>query len=158
MTKLRLLMAAVLFPTALPAVALADAPAASACVQALEQVEALQTAAPVYKLTAGGERGFIHDAERPAEIARLQEVIRASCGSDPKARASQEAEAQRLFVTLSPECANERDKLAAMQQPSSREPDDAIEQQRRLVAGKCPAVDARGLWLVHWMGRGDLQP
>ena len=155
MKKLCLGMAAVaLLPTTL----LADAPPASACVQALEQVATLETTAPVYKLTASGERSFINDADRPAEIARLQEIIRASCSSDPKLRASQEADAQRLGVALSPECANERDKLTAMQQPSSREPESAIAQQRKFVADKCPAIDARGLWLVHWMGRGDLQP
>jgi hypothetical protein len=146
--------AVALLPTPLPA----GAPPASACVQALEQVETLRTEAPVYKLTVSGERSFIHDAERPPEIARLQEVIRASCSSDPQVRASQEAEARRLRVMLSPECAIERDKLTAMEQPSSREPKSAIEQQRRLVADNCPAVDVRGLWLIHWMGRGDLQP
>jgi hypothetical protein len=143
----------VLFPTAL----FSDAPGSVSCVQALEQEAALHSEAPVYKLTANGERSFLSDADRPAQITRFQEVIRASCSTDPTVRSGQEAAAARLKVALSPECANERDRLTAMQQPSSREPADAIAQQRKLVADNCPSVDARGLWLVQWMGRSDLR-
>jgi len=152
--RFRVVFGLVLSPTAL----FADAPGSLSCVQALEQVATLRTQAPVYKLNASGERSFINDADRPAQISRLEEIIRASCSSDPKARAGEEAEAARLHAALSPECANERDKLTAMQQSSSREPADAIAQQRKLVADRCPAVNERGLWLVHWMGRSDLQP
>jgi hypothetical protein len=143
-----------LSPTAL----FSDSPGPASCIQALEQVATLRTEAPVYKLTASGQRSFIHDADRPAEIARLQEIVRASCSSDPGARASQESEAHRLHVALSPECTNEREKLAAIERPEAHEPADAIAQSRKLVAANCPAVDPKGRWLVQWMGRSDLIP
>ena len=144
----------VLSPTAL----FADAPGSLSCVQALEQEAVLKSDLAVYKLTANGERSFLDDADRPAQLARFQEIIRASCSTDRKVRSGQEDEAARLQVALSPECTNERERLAAMQQPSSREPADAIAQQRKIVADHCPSVDARGLWLAQWTGRSDLQP
>jgi hypothetical protein len=70
--------------------------------------------APVYKLV-GGERRFLDDADRPAQIARLEKIIGASCSADPKVRLSQETEAKRLRIARSPECAIERDTQSAME-------------------------------------------
>jgi len=137
---------------------MADAPAPSACVQALEQVATLETLAPVYQAAARDERHFLDDADRPAELARVQKIVAASCSANPRERADQEAAAARLHEALSPECAVERDKLAALQLPSSREPRDSIERTRQLVADRCPAVDVKGRWLVQWGGRGELVP
>jgi hypothetical protein len=54
----------------LPHAVQADQTPVSVCVEALEQLETLQTAAPVYKLTRGQERQYLADADRPAEVAR----------------------------------------------------------------------------------------
>lgn len=143
-----------LFPDAV----LSEVPPTPSCSQALEQIATLKTLQPVYKLLGADQRNYIEDADRPAEIARLQRIVTASCPTEPKARAAEQAEADREHVALSPECAVERDKLAAMELPNSHESADAITGQRRLVADKCPAVDTHGLWLVQWLGRSDLQP
>jgi hypothetical protein len=71
----------------LPTIALSDGTAARSCVDALEQLAALHMEAPVYKLV-GGERRFLDDADRPAQIARLEKIIGASCSADPKVRLS----------------------------------------------------------------------
>jgi|HubBroStandDraft_1064217.scaffolds.fasta_scaffold285191_1 hypothetical protein len=147
------LLALALFPTAL----LADVSRPLTCAEALEQVAALQTLQPVYKLS-GGERRFIEDANRPAEITRIQQIVTASCSSNPKLRASEQAEASRLHVALSPECAVERDRLSAMEQKNSHEPRDSLETERKLVATKCPTLDTTDRWLVQWDGRSDLPP
>jgi hypothetical protein len=147
------LVALALFPTA----AFSDVSRALTCAEALEQLAALQTLQPVYKLT-GGERHFIEDADRPAEITRIQHIATASCSTNPKLRATEEAEASRLHVALSPECAVERDKLSAMEQKNSHEPRDSLETERKLVATKCPTVDTSDRWLVQWDGRSDLPP
>ena len=136
----------------------AAAPGALTCVAALEQVLTLKTAAPVYQEGAGDERHFINDSERPAELARLDKIIAGSCSRDREARAAQEADAQRLHVALSPQCAVARDELAAMQQAGSRVPRDVVAAKRQLVESRCPTVDTAGRWLVQWDGRGDLTP
>ena len=78
--------------------------------------------------------------------------------ADPKLRATQEAEADRLYWAMSPECAVERDKLAAMLLPNSHEPRDFIERKQRLVAHKCPTVNTTDRWLVQWDGKSELLP
>jgi hypothetical protein len=155
MTRLRFAMMGVaLFPTVL----LSDTGGSLSCTEALEQVTALQTLRPVYKAAGGGARLFLDDAGRPAELARLQKIVTASCSSDPQLRASQEAEADRLYWAMSPECAVERDKLAAMLLPNSHEPRDFIERKQRLVAHKCPTVNTTDRWLVQWDGKSELLP
>ncbi len=54
----------------LPCAALANQPPVSVCVNALEQVETLQTIAPVYKLTGVPKRQYLADADRPAILRR----------------------------------------------------------------------------------------
>jgi hypothetical protein len=93
-----------------PATAVCDSLQESWCVDALEQVAALQAMSPVYKPSDDGPQ-FIDDADRPAEIARLQKIIRTSCSTNPKERSRQESEAFRLHVARSPECGIEWDCL-----------------------------------------------
>jgi hypothetical protein len=140
-----------------PLTAWADEPP-SACVQSLEQIETLKTTYPVYKLEGADQRHFIDDAERPAEIARLQKIVASSCSTDAKTRASEQAAAEQLHQSLSPLCAVARDTLAAMERPSAHESADRIATQRRLVTSKCPPVDSSNLWLLQWNGRAELQP
>ena len=51
----------------------------SVCVEALEQLETLYMAAPVYKLTGGQERQYLADAGRPAEVDRLKTIVAETC-------------------------------------------------------------------------------
>jgi len=90
-----------------PATAVSDPLQESWCIDALEQVAALQASSPVYKPTPDGPQ-FIDDADRPAEIARLQKIIRTSCSTKPKERSRQESEAFLLHVARSPECVRHR--------------------------------------------------
>jgi len=149
-----LLAALSLFPLA----GWAEEPPPLTCVQALEQIATLETTYPVYKLEGAGERHFISDADRPAQIARLHKIVAASCSKDAKARASEQAAADRLHVALSPVCAVARDTLAAMERPSAHETADRIATQRQLVTSKCPPADSSNLWLLQWNGRAELQP
>ena len=103
--------------------------APSVCVDALEQLAALAQQAPAYKELNGEERRYLDDADRPAEIARLQDVVTTSCSADRTMRAAEEDAAYRLLVARSPECAIERDKLSAMQSVNSRE-----------ICARCPQL------------------
>jgi hypothetical protein len=87
--------------------ALADQPP-SVCANALEQVAALETQLPVCRLVPPDARQYLEDAQRPAELARVRQLVSASCGSDPPARAAADAAAKRLHQGRSPQCAFER--------------------------------------------------
>jgi hypothetical protein len=82
--------------TLLPHAVLADQATVSVCVDALEQIEALKTVAPVYKLTRSRERQYLVNAGRPAEIARLKAIVAGSCSAKPKHRQREESEAKQL--------------------------------------------------------------
>ncbi len=138
---------ALLAMAALVGPALADQPPAP-CANALEQEAALETELPVYKLVTPDSRLYLEDAQRPAELARVRQLISASCSSDPAARAGAETEARRLHQGRSPECAFERARLADMEKPDSRTDRDDIAKQRQRVASRCPEVPMAGVWLV----------
>jgi hypothetical protein len=131
----------------LPRLAFADPPVSAACVDVREQLETLQAGVPVYKQLSGDQRQYLDDGERPAELARIQKEIAANCSADPQAEATEHAAAARLHQARSPECAVERDTLAAMEKPDSRESPDSVRKQRQLVADHCPQVATHGVWL-----------
>ncbi len=146
--------------TVLPKLALSDGTAATPCVEALEQITTLQETAPVYKVTGADQREYIADEDRPAEIARLQQEIDATCSVEAEARLNEESEAKSLHIARSPDCAIQRDTLSSMEKPNSHEPKDFIATQRKLVAEKCPAVTTADVWLVATMkwNRPDRPP
>lgn len=135
--------------SALPRTALGDDPSPSPCVNALEQVLTLQDDRAVYKQMPDDQRHFLADADRPAELARIQKIVATSCSSDPRVRATQLAAAKRLHSARSPECAFERDRLTFMEKPGSRDPPSDVAAQRARVAKECPAVPVSDVWLLQ---------
>ncbi len=133
-----------------PATGTCDPLEDSWCVDALEQVLALNAGSPVYKLS-GGSPQYLEDADRPAEIARLQKIISTSCSADPKERRRQESDAYRLHVARSPECGADLEMLSTMER-DSRNPQEDVARQRKTVAEKCPSVRLRNRWLVLYLG------
>lgn len=133
----------------LPCAVLADQTPVPACVEALEQLETLQTAAPVYKRGEGEERRYLADAERPMEIARLKTNVAAWCSADPEVRRSEESEAQQLHRARSPECTEERDRLAMMEKPEARSPADDLARLRKRLEARCAEVDLSEVWLIR---------
>jgi hypothetical protein len=123
----------------------------SVCVDALEQLETLQTVAPVYKLAGGRQRQYIADADRPAEVARLKTIVAGSCSAKPKHRLREESEAEQLHLVRSPGCMQDRDRLSMMEKKDSRTPEDDLARTRRRVLVQCPAVDLTHVWLIEWI-------
>ena len=135
----------------LPCAALAHQAPVSVCVNALEQVETLQTAAPVYKLTGIHKRQYLADADRPAEVARLQAIVDGSCSAGHKHRLREESEAKQLHLVRSPECMQDRDRLSMMERKDARTPEDDLARTRKRVLEQCPDVDLSEVWLVEWI-------
>lgn len=135
----------------LPPALQADPTAVSACVEALEQVEALQTLAPVYKLTEALKRKYLADADRPAELARLKTVVAGSCSAKTKRRAREEKEAKQLHLVRSPACMQDRDRLSMMEKPGARTPEDDLARMRKRVLVQCPEGDLSDVWLEEWI-------
>jgi hypothetical protein len=146
-TGLLLLLSLAFLPHAVLAV---QAPV-SVCVDALEQLEALKTAAPVYKLTRSQERRYLADADRPAEIARLKTIVAGSCSAKPKHRQREESEADQLHLVRSPGCMQDRDRLSMMERKDARTPEDDLARTRKRVVAQCPDVDLSDVWLVEWI-------
>ena len=146
-------LALVLFPAA----AVCAPPEVSPCIDALEQVRALAAGSPVYKLS-GGRARYLNDADRPAEIARLQKIARASCSADPRERSRQESAAYTLHVARSPECGIDKEILSTLEK-GWRNPKEDVERQRKIVADRCPTVPLSNRWLVLHAGLlGDPPP
>ena len=106
-------------------------------------------AAPVYKLTAGQERQYLADSDRPAEVNRLKTIVAEACSAEPEIRRTQESEAEQLHRARSPGCMGDRDTLSTMEKPESRTPEDDIARHRKRVAERCPDVPLSDVWLVY---------
>lgn len=133
----------------LPRIAWCDELLGTACVNALEQVLTLKDDRAVYQQLPKDQRHYLADADRPAELARMQKTAATACSSDPKVKATQQAAAARLHRARSPECAFERDRLALMEKPDSRDPAGDVAAQRARIAKECPAVPASDVWLLQ---------
>jgi hypothetical protein len=149
--KIKLTKLLLLWLALLPCAALADVAPVSVCVNALEQVETLQTIAPIYKLTGAQKRQYLADADRPAEVARLKAIVDGSCSAGPKHRLREESEAKELHILRSPDCMQDRDRLSMIERKDARTPEDDLERTRKRVLARCPAVDLSDVWLVEWI-------
>jgi hypothetical protein len=138
--------------------AAADPAAPSNCVDALEQLTTLQTATPVYKRAEGGERHYLADTDRPAQIARLKGIVDGSCSADANTRRAQESEAEHLHLARSPDCIGQREILANMEDPDSRTPKSDLAQQRKRVATECPTVELANVWLIDFTPNTSSRP
>ncbi|HSZ08327.1 MAG TPA: hypothetical protein VK794_07325 [Steroidobacteraceae bacterium] len=125
--------------------------AVSVCVDALEQLETLQTGAPVYKLVGGQQRQYMAKADRPAELARLKTIVADSCSARPKHRQREESEAEQLHLVRSPGCMQDRDRLSMMERKGARTPEDDLARTRKRVQAQCPEVDLADVWLIEWI-------
>jgi hypothetical protein len=135
----------------LPYAVQADQAPVSVCVEALEQLETLQTVAPVYKLAGDQKRNYLADADRPAEVARLKTIIAGSCSAKPTHRQREESDAQQLHFVRSPECMQDRDRLSMMERKNARTPEDDLARTRKRVLAQCPDVDLSNVWLIEWI-------
>jgi hypothetical protein len=117
------------------------------CARAIAQARILRESARVYKLGPGDSRQYLADADRPAELARLDALVTDLCSKDADERRAQDEEADRLVIATGLECTIERDRLAMMEQPTARTPQEDIDRKRAFIAEHCPDVPPEDFWL-----------
>lgn len=120
------------------------------CVDALFQLQVLAGDWKVYKAGPGDERFYLDDRDRPAEIERLARERDATCSDDPEALASQKRRAADLFLSMSPDCREAREKLLNLQRPTAKSAPSDIAKQQAWIAAHCPDVHRDGVWLADW--------
>lgn len=118
------------------------------CVDALYQLEVLRLGTRVFKPGPGDERNYLHDRDRPAEVARLTQLAEQSCSTDPTQRQAQAERANELVVALSPDCAAARERLATLERPDSRSAPATVERQRQYVAENCQDISRDDVWIA----------
>ena len=94
----------------------------------------LQEPLPFYRNNDRGERVYIDDGDRPAEIQRLQEVVRTQCNDE----ATSEAAAQRRSESKQrPECLASMNKLRSLAVPGTHASSQDMEQARQSARHWC---------------------
>jgi len=121
------------------------------CVDALYQIALLDMHRRVFKPGPDGERRYLENDDRPAEVARLSRLRDENCSSTPELRASQETRAHVLMRALSPGCADARRKLELMEDPDTRSVDQDLESQRAFVRNHCPDIQRDDVWLGDYV-------
>jgi hypothetical protein len=128
----------------------------AACVEALQQSAVLNVVAPVYKRRPTGKgtyaRTYITDAERVAELGRLQQVIAVSCSDDATARRAEQAEALQLEMSRLPWCVEmreEAERLVALGTAEARERLAQVQAEMQEQRATCREVPLDGVWLAQ---------
>ena len=110
------------------------------CARAREQLDVVVRGGPVYRYNDRGERIYLEDSRRDAEIARLRGEVAADCSGDDAAQDT--ATRQRAADAAgSAQCNVARDSLRDLETPGSRAPAWEIAQARekaRRVCGSTP--------------------
>lgn len=128
------------------------------CVEVLYQLQVLDEAPRVFRLSPDGSRIYLEDADRPAEVARLESLRAESCSTEKAIESDQIQRAQELVAWLGPACAVMRDALRSMEDPESRTPSAELTEQRKRVESECPYVSSDGLWVRDWIYVGQDSP
>jgi hypothetical protein len=104
------------------------------CAYARLQVEALERGGPVYRLDAQGQRVFLPDDRRDAEIRLWRERVNEQCAGVQSDDATRQLRAR---AAADARCATEQQRLQELQAPGGRVPDADIAAQRARVQAVC---------------------
>jgi hypothetical protein len=121
------------------------------CIETLYQLELLTGKYKVYKPGAGDARSYLDDADRPAEIARLQAVRGESCIAEQPLQGSQKRRAAELFVVLGADCREAREELRRLEQPDSRTSRNEYERHVDWMSRYCPDLSYAGVHTDVWL-------
>jgi len=109
------------------------------CARAREQLEVLKTPVPAYLRNERGERIYLEDAARDAEIARLRSEVALYCSSADEMQGLQDAATRQRAASAAQraKCYDAQDQLRDLQADPSRLPAADIEAARQRVRLFC---------------------
>lgn len=107
------------------------------CNQARQQLAVLTRGGPVYRRNSMGERVYLEDNQRDAEIGRLQREVQASCSASEDGYIRPEAVQPARQDAVLELCLQARERLAELQQPSMRSSPTDIRQAQEVVNRFC---------------------
>lgn len=109
------------------------------CARAREQLNVLKKPVPVYLRNERGERIYLEDAARDAEISRLSAEVASYCSSADEMQGVQDAATRQRATNAAQraKCNEAQDQLRDLQADSSRLPAADIEAARQRVRLLC---------------------
>jgi hypothetical protein len=109
------------------------------CAAAREQLEVLKTPAPAYLRNERGERIYLEDAARDAEIARLRSEVALYCSSADEMQGLQDAATRQRAASAAQraKCLEAQDQWRDLQADPSRLPTADLEAARQRVRLFC---------------------
>lgn len=109
------------------------------CAKAREQLDVLTKPAPVYRRNEQGERIYLEDAARDAEIARLRAEVAMYCSGADEMQQMQDAATRQRATSAAQraKCNEALDQLRDLQADPSRLPAADIEAARQRVRLSC---------------------
>ena len=119
-----------------------------ACVRAMQQSEALKLKARIFKLNSDWSRAYLENKDRPKEVARFAEQVKANCKTDAQSQEQQFSAGILISRALNIKCVNARVAL------TTKELDVVSESEfQEYVGANCPEIDPRGYWIADWIHR-----
>lgn len=109
------------------------------CATSREQLGTLERGRSVYRYNERGERVYLEDSARDAEIARLRTEVATYCSAGDTAQGAQDAATHRRTAEAarSAQCNAARDAARSLAADSARIPEREIEQAREEVRRLC---------------------
>lgn len=114
----------------------ADADARS-CGKARQQLAVLESNRPVYRLDEGGQRVYINDKIRDAEIDRARAEVDRACEAVDAGRSAEEAQRYNDWQQAAAFCASLRQRLGELERPEARTSKADIQRAREAVDQAC---------------------
>ena len=122
------------------------------CANARVQLFTLAFGVPVYRYNDRGERVYLEDSARDAEVARLRRELATDCSSAASTQAAQDAATRQRLVDSfrARDCSAARDYLRDVEANGSRIPSTEVERARREATLACTDVPQSSP--TDWLG------
>ena len=112
------------------------------CANARVQLDTLGYGVPVYRYNDRGERVYLEDSARDAEVGRLRREVATHCSGAGSMQAVQDAATWRRVADVRrlADCNDARDFLRDLEADISKVPSSQVEQARKNVALACADI------------------
>ena len=120
------------------------------CVEARYQVIVLERRGRAFKLGPDWTRHYLENADRPAEIARLENLVDDYCDTDDRSVKKQNERLLELKDALSIRCIAARERLQKSRDPQAGIDARQVREAQEYIELKCPDTKLHDLWIADW--------